>query len=66
VASEASGGEERCPLSRVAEPDPHGSALFFEPDPHKSEKLDPHPHENQNSEALEAQNRAVEVGGRSQ
>ncbi len=39
--------------------------VYFEPDPHYSEKLDSHPHENQNSEAPEAQNRAVEVRERS-
>ncbi len=42
--------------TRVADPDPHGSALFLE----ASENLDPDQHERGNTEALEAQNRAVE------
>jgi hypothetical protein len=46
--------------ARVADPDPHRSALFgmLDPGPHYSEKLDPDLH----SGALEAQNRAVGGG----
>ncbi len=36
-----------------------------DPDPHSLGKLDPDPHESQNSEALEAQNEAMEGLGRS-
>jgi hypothetical protein len=65
--------------SRVADPNPHGSALFLEkPDPHQhqSEKQDPEPHKSQkpdpvsdshrgkNSGAVEAQNGAMEGRGR--
>ncbi len=47
-------------------PDPHQSEkLDPEPDPHQSEKLDPEPdpHYSQNSEAVEAQNGAMECSG---
>jgi hypothetical protein len=48
--------------SRVVLPDPH---YFWklDLDPHESEKLDPDP-ESKNSEALEAQNRAVDAYNR--
>ncbi len=56
----------------VANPDSHGSALFWklDPDPHDSEKLnlDPDRHISQDSVAFEAQkkNKVVEDSGRSQ